>query len=612
MAKGSTGIDTLELVIDFDLKQPDMAKTINSIAESIERLNSAVSSVGNLKNYMSAIRRVTRQRVYSGGQNAQAAVATSVSKTSDTTQDVDNAVANATKSQEELNNAIQTHITLSDKDANATERIKVAIKKLEQSFKGSGKSAKESAKVFELAAEQLEATEKEQEKLSTITKKTTTVWGSFIKSIGRIALYRLIRSVLKTISQAMQEGIQNYAQYSEEANRALSSIKNSASQLKNTLGITLGYMLEVLEPAIVSLTNSAIELFNNINMALASMANKDQYDKAKKLNYDYVESLKKVNSQLFSFDKFNTISGGQNGTDPKDMFFPEDVPERLNDSAQAFKDIFEIVRQVAGIIKSIIDGIKDSGVGDTMLKQIRKNLDLVQKIVSRIGPPLGKIIKSVTEFTLTLTEKFQPFIDRIIDRLGILLDIIAPMIESALLQVSAILKLLTGDVKGAFEDLKLSFKSLGDVFNAVVDPIVNKFKTLWNIIEKVVSALSKLQGANNGKKLINTGSPTLTMGNGLRLFAGGGVVPQGTAFIAGEAGAEAVFNMSNGRTGVANIEQMQQAFAGALDQKTNVYLQGIYQMMGQGSSSGGANLTQFVNAIMPEIDNYNRRRGVMV
>lgn len=50
----------------------------------------------------------------------------------------------------------------------------------------------------------------------------------------------------------------------------------------------------------------------------------------------------------------------------------------------------------------------------------------------------------------------------------------------------------------------------------------------------------------------------------LKYFANGGVPDKGTMFVAGEAGAEIVYNAPSGQSGVANLEQIQGAMYGAL------------------------------------------------
>ena len=67
------------------------------------------------------------------------------------------------------------------------------------------------------------------------------------------------------------------------------------------------------------------------------------------------------------------------------------------------------------------------------------------------------------------------------------------------------------------------------------------------------------------------------------MFAEGGLPDKGTMFIAGESGAEIVYNTSSGQSGVVNVQQIKQAMLGALieygqrqggNQPIEVYLDG--------------------------------------
>ena len=55
-------------------------------------------------------------------------------------------------------------------------------------------------------------------------------------------------------------------------------------------------------------------------------------------------------------------------------------------------------------------------------------------------------------------------------------------------------------------------------------------------------------------------------------YANGGLPDKGTIFRAGEAGAEMVYNMPNGQSGVANVRQIEQAMYNALSRhQSNQY-----------------------------------------
>lgn len=263
----------------------------------------------------------------------------------------------------------------------------------------------------------------ETEKASKATKKATGFFGSFVKSIGRIALYRAIRTALKEITQAFTEGVQNYARYNKETNQAMSNIMNSTNQLKNTLGVTLGSILQSLAPILETLAGLATDLFNNINMALASMQGKNTYSKAIKQNEDYAKSLDKVNGKLLSFDTFNTLAT-DNGS--KGLFEEVEITDNLSEWGKFFKDfsenlssIFELVKEIIGLAKPFLESLAPLLSG--AVKAIRGIVDLLIGIIKLFTGDFEGAFESLGKAFGNL---FKGFVNSAIGFLNFLIDAI--------------------------------------------------------------------------------------------------------------------------------------------------------------------------------------------
>lgn len=106
---------------------------------------------------------------------------------------------------------------------------------------------------------------------------------------------------------------------------------------------------------------------------------------------------------------------------------------------------------------------------------------------------------------------------------------------------------------------------MGDTAKTLI-PI---FSVLAGVLTSVALALTIMKG--NWVKAIGIGA--MVMGAGLMVgstlsaqkYAEGGLPDKGTMFIAGEAGAEIVYNTPSGQSGVVNVQQIQSAFNGALN-----------------------------------------------
>jgi hypothetical protein len=142
---------------------------------------------------------------------------------------------------------------------------------------------------------------------------------------------------------------------------------------------------------------------------------------------------------------------------------------------------------------------------------------------------------------------------------------------------------------------------------AILTVGVSSFISAWDDmsgVQRAVGIFTALAGAltavaiafhatHNWAKAIGIGAMVaggaLFVTSQLPKFAEGGIPDKGTMFIAGEAGAEIVYNTPSGQSGVVNVQQIEQAMYGALVRygKTNggngqpieVYLDGekVYQ-----------------------------------
>ena len=162
------------------------------------------------------------------------------------------------------------------------------------------------------------------------TKKS----GSFFKSIGRIALYRGIRTALKAVTSAIKEGTGNLYQYSKlmggtfAAN--LDKVSTSVQYLKNGLAVGLAPVIESLTPAIVSISDALANAGNRISEMYAWQNNKDTFTKATKTAQEYAKALNEVKNAALGFDELNVINDDQSVLN---MFGTGDVdPQRARET----------------------------------------------------------------------------------------------------------------------------------------------------------------------------------------------------------------------------------------------------------------------------------------
>lgn len=199
--------------------------------------------------------------------------------------------------------------------------------------------------------------------------------GHLLKALGRIALYRTLRTVIKEVSQAFREGIQNVARYSKaigeidsaKANYHMSVLATAVLKVKNSLGAMLAPIIQAVTPAIQNLANNFIEATNAINQFISAMQGKDVFTRAKDYWVDYAgeldnttKSAGKLHKQLAGFDELNNLTtnsgSGSIEKDYSQMF--EEV--KINNK---FMEQVDKLKENLGLIKTIAEGIVGAFVG---------------------------------------------------------------------------------------------------------------------------------------------------------------------------------------------------------------------------------------------------------
>ena len=171
---------------------------------------------------------------------------------------------------------------------------------------------------------------------------------NLFSAIKRVAVYRLIRGVIKEITNAFKEGFNNLAQFSDEVNAKMSQLTSSFTIIKNSVAIIFLPLLNAITPIIQVLAGSIANIANAISYLTAKMQGNATY---LKVNVDY---LKKFNEQsrLLSFDTFEKLG---NNTDVSGMFDEAKVSEGFDTGKLA--EALTILTSIAGVL-TIIGGAK--------------------------------------------------------------------------------------------------------------------------------------------------------------------------------------------------------------------------------------------------------------
>lgn len=221
---------------------------------------------------------------------------------------------------------------------------------------------------------------------------------NIIASLKRIAFYRIIRSIIKAVTQALQEGLQNAYAFSQGIEgsghrfaEAMDSMKTAGSTMKNQLGSAFIALLAAIAPIVNAIISLITKLANAISMIFSAFTGKT-YLKAQSNLQKWqdtaaggAKATKEWKNQLLGFDEINrleapadTNGGGGAGLSPMDMFQAADIPENILNFVNKIKELLEPamerLREAFDRLKDAWERLKASFTGDSPLGQLVTDL----------------------------------------------------------------------------------------------------------------------------------------------------------------------------------------------------------------------------------------------
>lgn len=202
------------------------------------------------------------------------------------------------------------------------------------------------------------------QKIGEAAKNALKPLSGFLRSLGRIAFYRAIRSILKSIAQAFSEGLKNAYEFSNgitsEGHRfaeALNMMSSSGLKMKNQLGSAFISLLAAIAPIVNAIIGLIVRLADAMSQLFAAFTG-GTYLKAKDVFKEWgdeaksgAKAAKEWKNQLLGFDEINRLNepsqgggGGGSALDPSQMFV--DAP--IEDWAQKIADMLGAIEVVAG------------------------------------------------------------------------------------------------------------------------------------------------------------------------------------------------------------------------------------------------------------------------
>ena len=254
-------------------------------------------------------------------------------------------------------------------------------------------------------------------------------WNKFTSSLGRIAIYRLIRSALKEISKAIKEGVQNLYQWGQAWQNTYSSaakfvdsmdkLSTAFLYLKNSIGAAVSPLIDMVAPIIDALVDRFVALTNAINQALAALSGAGVWRRALKYQYTYAEAAgmttKALKRTVLAFDELNKLDdknkgGSGDNLDYSKMFEEAPVDDWLAKILESSSWRL-LGTGIAGKINEALANINWDSIQSTARIWARRFGSLLDGVLMGISMPLlGKsIAEGINTIALSINTFFKEF-----------------------------------------------------------------------------------------------------------------------------------------------------------------------------------------------------------
>lgn len=234
---------------------------------------------------------------------------------------------------------------------------------------------------------------------------------SVLSAFKRIMFYRAIRSVIKAISQAFREGVNNLYQWSKlNDGRFASSMDRAASSLqylKNSLGAMVAPLINALVPVLEIVIDRIVAIANVVNQFIAAITGADYWTRATYYAKEYGAAVggaagnaKKLKDFMLGIDELNVFNdqngsggggGGAAGGNYNDMFENVDsIDSGIKNFADRIKEAIE-TGDWSGIGRSIANKINSIFTPETFVSIGRKISGAINGAISLVGGVISNL-----------------------------------------------------------------------------------------------------------------------------------------------------------------------------------------------------------------------------
>lgn len=259
-----------------------------------------------------------------------------------------------------------------DRSTIALAKKQLALSQAQQKLASYGvqlEVAKQKLDDFYASQEEVnDSVEDMDEPVKKATKENNTFLAQLTRSVKNIAFYRIVRGVIKSITNAAKESANAMAIWSQQfdtgATGAIASFNDNISSIASNLLFARNAIMAAVEPIISALTpafnmlaSAIANAFNMLSHFLSALTGRSFYNKAIKNNVNYANSLKSGSKAqkafLAGFDELEVVqssqgggAGGTLGVDPSAMWERSEVEDSMKNLTEPFRAALDRMRAI--------------------------------------------------------------------------------------------------------------------------------------------------------------------------------------------------------------------------------------------------------------------------
>lgn len=475
--------DTLEsLEIEIKHSASGADAEIAKVTSAIKNMSSAIAqALPQLKEYVELLGKV-KGKVGGSTPKTAKAEATPIPPGLQSVISSASKVSVLEEKLESLHIALQKAFDAGDMDK--AYSLRGQILQTEDALKRASDAAQRASKATRQAGEGMKS-------MGDSAKKAKSPLENIVSSFKRILFYRIIRSVIKDITQALQEGLQNAYAFSQGIEgsghrfaEAMDSMKTSSSTMKNQLGSAFIALLAAIAPIVNAIIGLITKLANALAQLFSAFTGKT-YLKAQTNLQKWqdtaaggAKATKEWKNQLLGFDEINRLEapsdpsggGGGGGIDPSDMFTESPISEFWQNVANKLRPIIEDIKQIFEGLRDFIVGVF-SGDWDKAFDGLGRAVEglgkLVQDTINNIIVPAFdglslKLTEIIDSFLVWLDEKIPIDLSGLREAILYEMNYVRFYIEGTLTKIGVLIAdeakivsdVIHGDWEGAWKDAK--------------------------------------------------------------------------------------------------------------------------------------------------------------